>query len=118
MGTWWAASVKPWPLNYYGLELLPASTAGCDAVREGKRIEIKATQGNRVAFRCCPEYLLVPKIHEDGGFTEIYNGKGGRVWDLVKEKRLPRNGQHQVSLATLRRINGLVDPSERLDRTV
>jgi hypothetical protein len=103
---------------YYGLELLTASTQGCDAIRDGKRIEIKATQGDRVAFRCAPEHLLVLKIHEDGGFTEIYNGLGARVWALVQDKRMPSNGQHQVSLSTLRKLNGQVDPVERIGRAV
>lgn len=103
---------------YYGLELLPASTAGCDATKDGRRIEIKATQGARVAFRCAPEYLIVLKVDKTGGFREIYNGKGARVWDLVKDKRMPSNGQHQVSLLQLQRLNFLVEPGERIERAI
>lgn len=102
---------------YYGLELLPASTAGCDAVRDGKRVEIKTTQTNRVAFRCRPDYLLVLKLQEDGSFAEIYNGAGARVWETVCHKPLPSNGQYQVSLGALRRLAAAVDPSERIERT-
>lgn len=101
---------------YYGLKLLTASTPGCDAMIEGRRVEIKATQGTRVAFRCAPAHLLVLKLHKDGGFTEIYNGTGERVWALVRHKKMPKNGQHQISLTTLRVLNGEVDSAERMER--
>lgn len=102
--------------HYYGLTLLPCSTAGCDATSGEKRIEIKATQGSRVAFRCEPEHLLVLKIHRDGSFEEVYNGKGDRVWALVSHKPKPTNGQWQVSLAALRHLNNSVHESERIER--
>ena len=44
---------------HYGLELLPASTAGRDARKDGKFVEIKATQGDRVAFRCAPDEKML-----------------------------------------------------------
>ena len=51
---------------HYGLELLPASSQGADALVEGVRVEIKATQGSRVALRSCPEHLLVLKLEPRG----------------------------------------------------
>jgi hypothetical protein len=101
---------------HYGLTLTPPSTPGCDATLGTKRIEIKATQASRVAFRCEPEYLLVLKIERDGSFEEIYNGKGARVWSSVSHKPIPSNGQHQVSIAALRRLNQLAQTSERIQR--
>lgn len=101
---------------YYGLTLTPPSTRGCDATLGSKRIEIKATQASRVAFRCKPEYLIVLKIEKDGSFEEIYNGHGGRVWDLVAQKAMPSNGQHQVSLTTLRLLAKEIQGSERIER--
>jgi hypothetical protein len=104
--------------HFYGLQLLPASTQGCDAVRDGRRIEIKATQGSRVAFRCQPEYLLVIKLQSDGGFTEIYNGQGARVWNLVKDKPRPSNGQYQIALSVLQRLDAQVETHERIARAI
>ena len=104
--------------HHYGLQLLPASTQGCDAVREGRSIEIKATQGTRVALRCCPEYLLVLKLNEDGGFTQIYNGEGKRVWNLVKDKPRPSNGQYQIALSALRKLDAQVEIHERIKRAI
>lgn len=99
---------------YYDLELLPASSKGEDAKWRGFSVEIKATQGDRVALRHPPERLLVLKLHPDGTWTEIYNGPGDNVWSLFREKVLPSNGQFQVSLGTLRRLMLNVSPEQRI----
>ena len=101
---------------HYGLTLTPPSTEGCDALLGDKRVEIKATQGNRVAFRCEPEYLLVLKLNQDGSFEEIYNGAAARVWARVSHKPKPSNGQYAVSLVELRRLMQQVAPEERIER--
>ena len=44
--------------HHYGLQLLPASSPGVDAVCDGRHVEVKATQGARVALRSCPEPAL------------------------------------------------------------
>ena len=103
---------------HYGLELQKPSFAGCDALKDGRKVEIKATQGTRVAFRCEPDHLLVLRLNKDGTFEEVYNGNGARVWLLVAHKPKPSNGQYQVSLATLRRLSIDVPASERLPRIV
>lgn len=102
--------------HFYGLTLTPCSTRGCDATGGGRRVEIKATQGDRVAFRCAPEYLLVLRLHKDGRFDEVYNGHGARVWALVSHKPVPSNGQLSVSLSKLTALNALVPNEERIAR--
>ncbi len=93
---------------YYGLTLFACSTPGHDAQVDGRKIEIKATQGDRVALRSGPERLLVFKLFKDGTFEEIYNGPGAPVWALVEGKAKPSNGQFQVSLMhQCRRLQGL-----------
>ena|SRR5690625_6162025 len=62
--------------HHYGLELLPASSPGVEAVCDGRFLEIKAPQGGRVALRSCPEHHLVLKVDRYGSFTEAYNGRG------------------------------------------
>lgn len=102
--------------HHYGLSLMKPSTRGCDAKLDQKKIEIKATQGKRVAFRCRPEHLIVLKINKDGSFDEIYNGDGTRVWALVAHKPIPSNGQLSVSLTALRKLASQVQDSERIVR--
>jgi len=99
---------------HYGLELLPASSQGADALVEGVRVEIKATQGSRVALRSCPEHLLVIKLDREGGFTEIFNGPGDAVWRLVETKPRPSNGQYQVSLSRLASVMREIPDHQRL----
>lgn len=103
----------------YALELRTASNKGYDAVTEsGLEIEIKATQSNSVAFRCQPEHTIIIKIQPDGTFKEIYNGPGALVWEQFKGKRLPSNGQFQVSLTKLRKLNESVAQADRVPRAV
>lgn len=101
---------------HYGVELSQASKERHDGVCESRQIQVKATQGNRVALSSQPEHLLVLKLNRDGSFAEEYNGPGARVWDLVAHKPRPKNGQYQVSLATLRRLMVSVSEHERIRR--
>jgi len=103
---------------YYGLELLPPSSKGRDAIKNGKSIEIKATQANSVALRSEPEHLLVIKIEKTGDFTEIYNGSGHRIWNLVKDKPIPKNGQYQVRINKLKQVMQNVPEAEKIRRVI
>lgn len=102
----------------YGLELLEASHPVHDAkVRNGRRlVQIKTTQGSRIGIGERPDYLIVLRLARDGSFEEVYNGPGDPVWDLVKGKKLPKNGQHQVSLNRLRDISGGIPGGKRIKR--
>lgn len=101
----------------YNLELKTASNKGYDAITEsGVEVEIKATQSSSVAFRSQPQHAIVIKILRDGTFEEIYNGPGALVWEQFNGKRLPSNGQFQVSLNKLRQLNQRVAQADRLPR--
>ncbi|WP_203301053.1 DUF6998 domain-containing protein [Marinobacter sediminum] len=103
----------------YNLELKIASNKGYDAVTEtGLEVEIKATQSKSVAFRSQPQHTIIIKILRDGTFEEIYNGPGALVWDQFTGKRLPSNGQFQISLNKLRQLNQTVAQSDRVPRAI
>lgn len=102
--------------HHYGIQLSHASSQCHDGVCESRQVQVKATQGNRVAMSSEPEHLLVLRLNRDGSFVEEYNGPGALVWKLVAHKPLPKNGQHQLSLATLRKLMKNVGPHERLQR--
>ena len=102
----------------YNLELMPPSNPGFDALApDGKQVEIKATQSKSVAFRSPPEHCIAILIRKDGSFEEIYNGPGSYVWNLVKHKPLPSNGQYQISLSVLSKLQSSVGQNERIART-
>ena len=64
----------------YNLILLPSSAEAHDAIApDGRRVQIKATQGSRIALSAKPEHLVVLKLDKLGGSTEIYNGPGAQV---------------------------------------
>ena len=87
----------------YGLTLLPASTKGHDAkTRSGKLVQIKATQGKRVALRSRPKHLIVLELLPNGKTEEAYNGPGHRVWN--RAGKMQKNGQRPVSLSRLAQL--------------
>lgn len=103
--------------SYYNLELFPASEETHDAkAPDGRLVQIKATQINRVALSSEPEWLLVLKIHKDGTFSEEYNGPGKLAWEHCG--KLQKNGQRPISLAKLRELQTAIPQSDRLKQTM
>jgi len=101
----------------YGLELKTASNKGFDAVtKDGQEVEIKATQSKSVAFRSEPEHTVIIKILPNGSFEEVYNGPGNLVWQQFSGKKLPSNGQYQISLTKLKKLNKQVSKISRIPR--
>ena len=103
--------------SYYNLELFPASEETHDAkAPDGRLVQIKATQINRVALSSETEWLLVLKIHKDGTFSEEYNGPGKLAWEHCG--KLQKNGQRPISLAKLRELQSAIPQSDRLKQTM
>lgn len=87
--------------SWYGLELFTAGAETHDAkAPDGRLVQIKATQIDRVALSSEPEWLLVMKIHHDGIFIEEYNGPGALAWEHCG--KMQKNGQRPISLAALK----------------
>jgi hypothetical protein len=82
---------------YYGIELSSASAKGHDGTAGEVKVQVKATQGDRIGLSSEPEHLLVFQLHQDGKFTEVYSGPGSLAWSLVSHMRMPKNGQHQIA---------------------
>ena len=101
---------------HYGLKLHAPSNKMHDGELGNRQVQIKATQGERIAISSCPEHLLVLKLSRDASFVEEYNGPGALVWRLVSHKKIPKNGQYQVSLAALRRLMSEVPSNARLPK--
>ncbi|HEY8165469.1 MAG TPA: hypothetical protein VIF83_07945 [Gemmatimonadaceae bacterium] len=89
--------------HYYDLELLPCSTQCHDAqTRDGRLVQVKATQGDRVALRAQPDYLVVLQLKKDRTIIEIYNGPRLLAWEQVGKPQ--KNGQCPISISRLRRL--------------
>ena len=85
----------------YGLTLLPNSTQTHDAeAKDGRLVQIKATQTKRIAISSEPDFL------------EIYNGPGGLVWENTG--KLQKNGQRPISVAKLKSLMKTVPDYQRI----
>ena len=101
----------------YGLELMPASNKGYDAeTKDGKKVEIKATQSRSVAFRSCPEHTIIIKIMPNGTFEEFYNGPGSEIWKCFDGKKMPSNGQFQISINKAKLISESLPESTKIPK--
>ncbi len=101
----------------YQLDLMPPSNEGYDALtKDGKKVEIKATQAKSVAFRSCPEHTIIIKINKDGTFEECFNGPGWVIWQQFKGKKKPSNGQYQISLKRVLTLSNAVPETSRVPR--
>lgn len=103
--------------SFYGLDLFTASEETHDAkAADGRLVQIKATQIQKVSLSSEPEWLLILKIHRDGTFSEEYNGPGALVWERCG--KMQKNGQRSISLAMLHQLQEKVSVSQRLQRIV
>lgn len=76
----------------FGLDLMPASSLGHDALAPGgRRVEIKLTQGKSVALRHAPDPMLALHRPKGGPVRVVYNGPGRVVWDGCGKDQ--KNGQ-------------------------
>jgi hypothetical protein len=102
----------------FGLTLTTASTTAHDAVtKDGVRVEIKATQGKRVALSASAspspqERLIALYLDRHGPPRVVYNGPADRVWRAAGGAQ--KNGQRAISLMRLRQLNAEVDDNDRL----
>ena len=101
----------------YGIELAKSSSECHDGTTKDERkrdVQIKVTQRNTIGLSSEPKYLIVLRIDERGSFEEVFNGPVDIVWELVKDKKLPKNGQYQISLSKLRTLNENVALEDRI----
>ena len=99
--------------EHYGLTLLPNSYEKHDAKdKQGRMVQIKATQINRIAISSEPDCLIVIQITPDGNWSEIYNGAGSRVWNNAG--KMQKNGQRPISIAKLKALMESVQENEKI----
>ena len=89
-----------------------------DLAGRRREVQIKVTQTRAkrriVPISHQPDFLIVLLVDEDGSFEEVYNGPGTKVWDLVKERPKPSNGQHQITLSKLKELDAEVREEDRV----
>lgn len=97
----------------FDLTLNPASTMAHDALcPDGRRVEIKFTQGRTVAIRHEPDHLLVLHRARSLKVRVVYNGPGAIAWAAAGG--VQANGQRPISLARLAHLDAAVIDELRL----
>lgn len=97
----------------YGLTLLEASSEKHDALSaDGRLIQIKITQTDRISIYSEPDYLIVMKMGNDGNIEEIYNGKGFAPWENAG--KVQKNGQRSINLKKLVSLNAVISSEDRV----
>lgn len=97
----------------FGLQLLSQSEAGHDAeTQEGRRVEVKTTQGASVSIRSTPDHLLVLQLRDDGRARVIFNGPGSIARRAFGARQA--NGQRKASISRLKRLQSQVPEGRQL----
>jgi len=101
---------------HYGVALYPPGYPEFDGRKDGKEIQIKATQRDSVDLKPCGGNLLVLKLEQNGAFEEIYNGGAERVWNSLSHRKATKAGEKSISLRQLRIRQADVPEEEKIAR--
>jgi hypothetical protein len=97
----------------FDLKLLPGSNKAHDAVAvDGRKVEVKLTQGSSVAIRHEPEHLIVLRRQKGQSIEIVFNGPGSIAWENAG--CIGKNGQRPIGLNKLAHLNKQVAAMDQL----
>ncbi len=102
----------------YDLKLLDGLQKAHDAESNGRLVQIKTTMKNTLGFGDIPDYYLGLRVDENGDVEEIFNGPGSLVWELVKNRKRPKNYLYSINLSSLRKLNTKVETKDRINKKI
>ena len=102
----------------YDLKLLDGLQKAQDAESNGRLVQIKTTMKNTLGFGDIPDYYLGLRVDENGDVEEIFNGPGSLVWELVKNRKRPKNYLYSINLSSLRKLNTKVETKDRINKKI
>ena len=102
----------------YGITLYRQSEKTHDGEVDGKKIQIKGTQGKEsIVIREEPEYLLVEYLNrESGTIREIYNGPGAIAWHY--RSYVPSMNFYTIRVNKLLELNEVVPKEEKISQVI
>lgn len=106
-------------VNNYQLRLFKNIKPKYDGeTKDGRPVQIKTTMKETLCFphASAPKLYLGIKINLDGSFEEIFNGPGELIRKTIKHRKAPKNGLHNISINTLRRLSATVKSADRIKR--
>lgn len=98
----------------YGITLYRQSEKTHDGEVDGKKVQIKGTQGKEsIIIREEPEYLLVEYLDKvNGTIREIYNGPGALAWQY--RSYVPSMNHYTIRVNKLLELDGEVAEENRI----
>ena len=83
-----------------------------------REVQIKTTMQNALTFPVdhIPELYLGIQLHEDGTYTEIFNGPGEIAAIAVQNRAPTKTNLHSVSLYALKKLNETVVDDDRVKK--
>ena len=101
----------------YDLALDEVSVRDHDAqMRNGRRVQIKATFKDSLTFTTCPDYYLGFKLYPDGGFEEVFNGPGMLILKKFSHRKDIGKKLLSFPITGLRALSDQVDVADRVPR--
>ncbi len=106
--------------EHFDIDLHPENTEKYDAFEIGsqRQIQIKSTMKGffTFPFGYTPDYYLALQITSLGTVIPIYNGKGQVIKDYIEQNKLKsyRNSYYSLTLPTVRSLDALVSPEDRI----
>lgn len=102
----------------YGVTLYRQSEKTHDGEVDGKKVQIKGTQGNnQIVIREQPEYLLVEYLDKETGMIlEIYNGPGTIAWQAASY--VPNLNHYTMRVNRLMELDKTVPDEQRIKALV
>lgn len=101
---------------HYGLSPLSVGTKCHDCSINGLQVQIKTTQRKSIQIGEPCDHLIALKLTPSGTVSEIYNGPGELVWNIVKDKPIPKNGLYAVSFTKLQKLMESVSTQMKVAR--
>lgn len=100
--------------HIYGITLYRQSEKTHDGEVEGKKVQIKGTQGSDyIIIREEPEYLLVEYLdNETGTIQEIYNGPGAVAWQIATY--VPSMNHYMMRINRLLELDNQIPDEQRI----
>ena len=102
----------------YGIKLYKQSEKAHDGEVNGKKVQIKGTQGNNyIIIKEQPDFLLVVHLDtETGEIKEIYNGPGDLVWQYCSY--IPNMNHYKLSINNLLKADLSIKNEDRIPAIV
>jgi len=105
--------------NDYDLELYEGLEKHHDGISsDDRKVQIKTTMKNSLTFPVdhTPDFYIAIKVHEDGTYTEVFNGPGEIAQKAVANRAPTKTNLHSVSLFALAKLNSTVKDSDRIKK--